>query len=103
MGAVFALASGAADVATARQAFLAGDYVGAYQAMKAGTSPFCEVVRGALGSVGHGKDATEERVFELALDAGASTTVAGLMLAAIGIGTILGDVPAAWLANRVGS
>lgn len=52
-----------ADVATARQAFLAGDYVAAYQAMKAGTSPFCEVVRGALGSVGHGKDATEEALF----------------------------------------
>lgn len=51
------------DVATARQAFLAGDYVGAYQAMKAGTSPFCEVVRGALGSVGHGKDATEEALY----------------------------------------
>jgi len=52
-----------ADVATARQAFLAGDYVAAYQAMKAGTSPFCEVVRGALGSVGHGKDATEEAIY----------------------------------------
>jgi len=52
-----------ADVATARQAFLAGDYVGAYQAMKAGTSPFCEVIRGALGSVGHGKDATEEAIY----------------------------------------
>jgi biopolymer transport protein ExbB len=51
------------DVATARQAFLAGDYVGAYQAMKAGTSPFCEVIRGALGSVGHGKDATEEAIY----------------------------------------
>ncbi len=38
----------------------------------------------------------------VALDAGASTTVAGLVLAAIGIGTILGDVPAAWLANRLG-
>ena len=52
-----------ADVATARQAFLAGDYVGAYQAMKAGVSPFCEVIRGALGSVGHGKDATEEAIY----------------------------------------
>ena len=51
------------DVATARQAFLAGDYVAAYQAMKAGTSPFCEVVRSALGSVGHGKDATEEAIY----------------------------------------
>jgi MFS family permease len=35
-----------------------------------------------------------------ALDAGASTSVAGLMLSALGVGTILGDVPAAWLANR---
>jgi len=51
------------DVATARQAFLAGDYVAAYQAMKAGTSPFCEVVRAALGSIGHGKDATEETLY----------------------------------------
>lgn len=51
------------DVAAARQAFLAGDYVGAYQAMKAGFSPFCEVVRAALGSVGHGKDATEESIY----------------------------------------
>ncbi|MCW2530397.1 MAG: putative arabinose efflux permease, family, partial [Pseudonocardiales bacterium] len=38
----------------------------------------------------------------VALDSGASTAVASLMLAAIGIGTILGDVPAAWLANRLG-
>lgn len=51
------------DVATAREAFLAGDYVAAYQAMKAATSPFAEVVRGALGSVGHGKDATEEALY----------------------------------------
>lgn len=51
------------DVAAARQSFLAGDYVGAYQAMKTGTSPFCEVVRGALGSVGHGKEATEEAIY----------------------------------------
>jgi biopolymer transport protein ExbB len=49
-----------ADVQTVRQHFLAGDYVGAYAAMKAGVSPFCQVVRAALGSVGHGKDATEE-------------------------------------------
>jgi len=48
------------DVETARQAFLAGDYVGAYAAMKAATSPFAQVVRAALGSVGFGKDATEE-------------------------------------------
>lgn len=48
------------DLQTARQAFLAGDYVGAYAAMKAATSPFAQVVRAALGSVGFGKDATEE-------------------------------------------
>jgi biopolymer transport protein ExbB len=51
------------DVATARETFLAGDYVGAYQAMKGGISPFCEVVRSGLGSVGHGKDATEEALY----------------------------------------
>jgi biopolymer transport protein ExbB len=50
----------AADVNTAKLTFLAGDYVGAYQAMKAATSPFADVVQAALGSVGHGKDATEE-------------------------------------------
>ena len=49
-----------ADVLTAREAFLAGDYVNAYQAMKAATSPFANVVQGALGSIGYGKDATEE-------------------------------------------
>ena len=49
-----------ADVFTAKQAFLAGDYVSAYQAMKAAVSPFAKVVQAALGSVGHGKDATEE-------------------------------------------
>ncbi|WP_097195204.1 MFS transporter [Blastococcus aggregatus] len=50
--------------------------------------------------IGHG--AVMPVIALVALDAGASTTVAGLMLAAIGIGTILGDIPAAWLANRVG-
>lgn len=49
-----------ADVLTAKQAFLAGDYVGAYQLMKAAVSPFANVVQGALGSVGYGKEATEE-------------------------------------------
>ncbi|MEN9974205.1 MAG: hypothetical protein RLZZ282_211 [Verrucomicrobiota bacterium] len=49
-----------ADVMTAREAFLAGDYVGAYQAMKDATSPFAQVVQTALGSVGYGKVATEE-------------------------------------------
>jgi biopolymer transport protein ExbB len=48
------------DVDAARQFFLAGDYVGAYSAMKVATSPFAQVVRAALGSVGFGKDATEE-------------------------------------------
>ncbi len=48
------------DVFTAKQAFLAGDYVAAYQAMKAAVSPFAKVVQAALGSVGHGKEATEE-------------------------------------------
>ena len=48
------------DVQTAKQSFLAGDYVGAYAAMKASVSPFAQVVRAALGSVGHGKNATEE-------------------------------------------
>lgn len=38
----------------------------------------------------------------VALDAGASTTVAGLMLSLLGIGRILGDVPSAWLADRLG-
>jgi biopolymer transport protein ExbB len=51
------------DVTAAREAFIAGDYVGAYQAMKSGNSPYCEVVRAALGSVGHGKDATEEAIY----------------------------------------
>lgn len=50
----------AVDVMTAREAFLAGDYVGAYQAMKVATSPFAQVVQGALGSIGYGKLATEE-------------------------------------------
>ena len=49
-----------ADVLNVKQAFLAGDYVGAYQLMKAATSPFANVVQGALGSIGYGKDATEE-------------------------------------------
>jgi biopolymer transport protein ExbB len=48
------------DVHTAREAFLAGDYVGAYQAMKVATSPFAQVVQAALGCVGYGKVATEE-------------------------------------------
>ena len=50
----------AVDVHTAREAFLAGDYVGAYQAMKVATSPFAQVVQGALGCVGYGKAATED-------------------------------------------
>ncbi len=51
------------DLGTAQNFFRAGDYVGAYQAMKAGVSPFAEVVRASLGSVGHGKDATEEALY----------------------------------------
>ena len=50
----------ATDVQTAQQFFVAGDYVGAYQAMKVAVSPFAQVVRAALSSVGHGKDACEE-------------------------------------------
>ena len=50
----------AEDVTIAQQAFLAGDYIGAYQAMKALNSPFAQVVRSALGSIGYGKAATEE-------------------------------------------
>lgn len=51
------------DVVAAQNAFRAGDYVGAYQAMKAAVSPFAEVVRASLGSVGYGKDATEEALY----------------------------------------
>ncbi len=50
----------AADVQSAQQLFLAGDYMGAYAAMKLCISPFAQVVRAALSSVGYGKDATEE-------------------------------------------
>lgn len=49
-----------ADVSNARVLFLAGDYVGAYQAMKTGVSPFTQVVRATLASVGYGKAAAEE-------------------------------------------
>jgi len=52
-----------ADTETAQELFRAGDYVGAYQAMKAGNSPYCEVVRSSLGSIGYGKDATEEALY----------------------------------------
>jgi len=38
----------------------------------------------------------------VALDAGASTAIAGLMLTMLGIGRILGDIPSAWLADRFG-
>lgn len=48
------------DVTTAQQLFLAGDYVGAYAAMKEAVSPFAQVVRASLGSIGFGKNATEE-------------------------------------------
>lgn len=51
------------DVAVAQQSFRAGDYVGAYQAMKASLSPFASVVRAGLGSVGYGKESTEEALY----------------------------------------
>lgn len=47
-------------VSVAQQGFLAGDYIGTYQAMKALGSPFSNVVRSALSSIGYGKSATEE-------------------------------------------
>ena len=50
------------DVTMAQELFRGGDYLGAYQAMKASFSPFAEVVRAGLGSVGYGKDATEEAI-----------------------------------------
>jgi len=50
------------DLAIAQQSFRAGDYVGAYQAMKASTSPFASVIRAGLSSIGFGKDATEEAI-----------------------------------------
>jgi len=53
-----------ADVLTARQLFLDGDYVGAYQQMKLATSPFALVVQAALGSIGYGKTATEEALLD---------------------------------------
>ncbi|MGL5017887.1 MAG: MotA/TolQ/ExbB proton channel family protein [Luteolibacter sp.] len=52
-----------ADLAVVREAFIAGDYLGAYQAMKASYSPFAEVMRAGLGSVGYGKEATEEALY----------------------------------------
>lgn len=51
------------DVTIAQELFRAGDYLGAYQAMKGSFSPFAEVVRAGLGSVGYGKDATEETLY----------------------------------------
>jgi biopolymer transport protein ExbB len=51
------------DVMLAQDLFRNGEYVGAYQAMKASFSPFSEVMRAGLGSVGHGKDATEEALY----------------------------------------
>ena len=37
-----------------------------------------------------------------ALDLGASVTTAGFMLALLGVGQVIGDVPASWLADRIG-
>lgn len=51
------------DMVIAQESFRAGDYVGAYQAMKASTSSYAQVVRAGLGSVGYGKDATEEALY----------------------------------------
>lgn len=51
------------DVSIAQDLFRSGDYLGAYQAMKASFSPFAEVVRAGLGSVGYGKDATEDALY----------------------------------------
>ncbi|RYD36184.1 MAG: MotA/TolQ/ExbB proton channel family protein [Verrucomicrobiaceae bacterium] len=51
------------DVTMAQELFRGGDYLGAYQAMKSSFSPFAEVVRAGLGSVGYGKDATEEAIY----------------------------------------
>lgn len=51
------------DVTVAQELFRAGDYVAAYQEMKVRFSPFAEVVRAGLGSVGYGKDATEEAIY----------------------------------------
>jgi biopolymer transport protein ExbB len=51
------------DVTIAQNLFRSGDYVGAYQAMKASFSPFAEVMRAGLGSVGYGKEATEDALY----------------------------------------
>ena len=51
------------DVTMAQELFRAGDYLGAYQAMKGSLSPFAEVVRAGLGSIGYGKVATEEAIY----------------------------------------
>jgi biopolymer transport protein ExbB len=51
------------DVRMAQDLFRAGDYVAAYQALKASISPFAEVMRAGLGSVGYGKEATEEALY----------------------------------------
>lgn len=48
------------QVQTVQQLFLQGDYVAAYQAMKASPSSFNNCVRYALSHVGKGKDQTEE-------------------------------------------
>jgi MFS family permease len=37
-----------------------------------------------------------------ALDVGASPNTAGYMLALLGIGQVVGDVPSSWLADRIG-
>lgn len=51
------------DVTIAQELFRAGDYVGAYQTMKGSFSPFADVMRAGLGSVGYGKESTEEAIY----------------------------------------
>lgn len=50
------------EVEKAQQLFMAGDYVNAYQAMKATPCPFNNCVKYALAFVGKGKDQTEEAI-----------------------------------------
>ena len=90
------------DINASRTAFRAGDYVGAYQAMKESSSPYAQVVRTALGAIGHGKDATEEAL-HAAVDKANSTlqtrinylSVIGVCTPMIGLlGTVSGMIKA---------
>lgn len=51
---------------------------------------------------GMGQGAIQPVIAISALDLGASVAVAGLVVAVAGIGRIVGDVPAGWLAERIG-